>query len=106
MFTGSEKITKRLINKSRAKSLEYERKQLPKIEIPLSKDTCTCGSGAHPRKCKKHPYGWDIHVAYLNLYSEMLRPNPNLHEDYNKYVIELIDAYTRAIKAKYKKPRK
>jgi hypothetical protein len=27
---------------------------------------CTCGSGAHPRRCKQHPYGYDQHVAELN----------------------------------------
>ena len=22
---------------------------------------CTCGSGGHPRKCEKHPLGYDFH---------------------------------------------
>jgi len=27
---------------------------------------CTCGSGMHPRRCVKHPDGYDWHVARLN----------------------------------------
>lgn len=29
---------------------------------------CTCGSGAHPRKCLKHPYAYRLHIAELNLF--------------------------------------
>lgn len=28
---------------------------------------CTCGSGAHPRRCEKHPWGYDMHRHDLNL---------------------------------------
>ena len=27
---------------------------------------CTCGSGAHPRRCATHPEAYDRHVADLN----------------------------------------
>jgi len=27
---------------------------------------CTCGSGAHPRPCKKHPKAFDEHVREIN----------------------------------------
>jgi len=27
---------------------------------------CTCGSGAHPRRCALHPQAYDAHVAGLN----------------------------------------
>lgn len=26
---------------------------------------CTCGSGAHPRRCGRHPLGWRLHTAEL-----------------------------------------
>lgn len=28
---------------------------------------CTCGSGAHPRKCDKHPELYRLHIAELNV---------------------------------------
>ena len=31
---------------------------------------CTCGSGAHPRRCAEHPDRYDAHVAELNAESE------------------------------------
>lgn len=31
---------------------------------------CTCGSGAHPRRCKLHPDEYDRHVAELNAEEE------------------------------------
>lgn len=27
---------------------------------------CTCGSGAHPRRCKKHPWAYQQHIFELN----------------------------------------
>jgi len=33
-------------------------------------NTCTCGSGAHPRRCIKHPDAYDQHVAELNALNE------------------------------------
>jgi hypothetical protein len=33
--------------------------------IVLDQD-CTCGSGGHPRECKKHPLRFDRHVRELN----------------------------------------
>lgn len=40
----------------------------------VSNEKCTCGSGAHPRRCKKHPWRFDTHVISLNadLRSEMM----------------------------------
>lgn len=96
-------LNKKYINILKYKRLDYKDHNKPYRKIDLREGRCTCGSGAHPRKCKVHPYGWDLHVAYLNLYSELIHPNPNLHEDYNQYVIELINAYNKALKAKYKK---
>lgn len=29
---------------------------------------CTCGSGAHPRKCELHPGAYEEHIAALNAY--------------------------------------
>lgn len=38
---------------------------------------CTCGSGAHPRRCSKHPLAYAEHVAELqaeaDLYAEAHR---------------------------------
>lgn len=27
---------------------------------------CRCGSGAHPRKCERHPWAFDAHIMELN----------------------------------------
>ena len=35
-------------------------------EIGAEDVRCTCGSGAHPRHCKRHPWGFAAHVAELN----------------------------------------
>jgi hypothetical protein len=33
--------------------------------MPNDKD-CHCGSGDHPRKCDKHPWGFSMHVLIMN----------------------------------------
>lgn len=38
---------------------------------------CHCGSGMHPRHCKKHPWGFKMHVLELN------------HESLSDYVDDL-----------------
>lgn len=34
-------------------------------------DHCTCGSGAHPRRCLLHPGEYEKHIAELNLEAEI-----------------------------------
>ncbi len=31
-----------------------------------SLEKCTCGSGGHPRQCKRHPWGYANHVNEMN----------------------------------------
>jgi len=32
---------------------------------PTEWEVCTCGSGAHPRRCDLHPTRYDEHIAEL-----------------------------------------
>ena len=32
----------------------------------MIEEKCTCGSGAHPRRCKKHPDAYEKHCEELN----------------------------------------
>jgi hypothetical protein len=51
-----------------------EEHKLPDLADPDYKDIrCTCGSGAHPRTCLKHPWGMHTHCEELNI--ENLRAN-------------------------------
>lgn len=36
------------------------------LEAAKRENTCTCGSGGHPRRCAAHPQGYDLHVLTLN----------------------------------------
>ena len=36
------------------------------LTVPTTHPACTCGSGAHPRKCKAHPWTYEQHVLRLN----------------------------------------
>lgn len=55
---SSEQVVERLIRERdalRARVAELETGRLP----------CTCGSGAHPRRCEAHPLAYDAHCARL-----------------------------------------
>lgn len=43
-----------------------------RIELPdgaiSDNPKCRCGSGAHPRRCNVHPWGFRLHVAKLNAF--------------------------------------
>lgn len=49
--------------------------------------SCTCGSGAHPRRCKRHPCAWNIHVASMNLEDLLqdIEPEERYKEVMGKY---------------------
>jgi hypothetical protein len=34
--------------------------------VTIEGEPCTCGSGAHPRKCRQHPNGFAAHVGQIN----------------------------------------
>ncbi len=38
-----------------------------RAEVEQGKAPCTCGSGFHPRECKRHPWAHEAHVNELNL---------------------------------------
>ncbi len=33
----------------------------------LESEKCTCGSGAHPRNCDRHPWGYKVHANEMDL---------------------------------------
>ena len=37
-----------------------------KLQETLTPPPCTCGSGAHPRECVRHPQGFALHCAKMN----------------------------------------
>lgn len=49
--------------------LDYQRHGGPQPEADIKwlniEFRCTCGSGAHPRICGRHPLGWRLHTAEL-----------------------------------------
>lgn len=45
---------------------EVRRLRAYMTEIGAEDVRCTCGSGAHPRHCKRHPWCFAAHVAELN----------------------------------------
>jgi len=64
---------------------------------------CRCGSGAHPRRCALHPFAFDVHIAYLNLYGSICH---NHHEgedprELHEEAEEAIKAYREALLAKF-----
>lgn len=62
---------------------------------------CTCGSGAHPRVCKVHPYAWDLHRSELNLFNELTSPDTyDSRAEREEYAQELIDNFRKAIENK------
>jgi hypothetical protein len=38
--------------------------RLPPLSFP---EKCSCGSGAHPRVCLKHPWNYQQHISDLNV---------------------------------------
>lgn len=52
---------------------------------------CRCGSGGHPRKCERHPWAFDAHVAELNAegYQECEDENDNLKAQLEKCMSEI-----------------
>lgn len=52
---------------------------------------CTCGSGAHPRDCKKHPYAFRLHVAELNVEAH-LEDTPEAFEAMDELLAAIRDA--------------
>jgi DNA gyrase/topoisomerase IV subunit A len=61
--------TKARLSDERAYSLKCERRAAAlekELADAKTRPPCTCGSGAHPRRCLSHPQGYDLHVATLN----------------------------------------
>lgn len=51
----------------RLDQIPFDAKQeIERLQAELAEKECTCGSGAHPRRCLRHPQGFDLHVAQLN----------------------------------------
>lgn len=48
-----------------AKERDKARAECAKLREQL-REGCTCGSGAHPRPCKRHPEAYEVHVEALN----------------------------------------
>lgn len=59
---------------------------------------CTCGSGAHPKQCKTHPFNFDLHVAELNLYGALC----DSEECTSIEATELIDKFRLTVENKIK----
>jgi len=62
---------------------------------------CTCGSGAHPRKCVKHPELYRLHVAELNLEGYL----PEGDKEAFEAMDELLAAFREALKAAREHPK-
>lgn len=63
---------------------------------------CTCGSGAHPRKCDKHPYAYRLHIAELNLFQAVADglESTNLPDDRaeaERWADKLINEFKEAV---------
>ena len=70
---------------------------------------CRCGSGGHPRRCERHPWAFDAHVAELNAegYQECEDENERLRTELNQLTTlaaELIDKLPKCCVAGCKKP--
>lgn len=63
------------------------------------KTGCTCGSGAHPRKCELHPHYYRLHIASLNV-DGYLQEDEEIHEpgDAEKASMELWSATQEALR--------
>lgn len=69
------------------RNVEWIRKLLIKYRL-----ICTCGSGAHPRECRKHIWGIGLHCAELNI--ETLQDHVQELEDR----IEALEAQLKELK--------
>ncbi len=55
---------------------------------------CTCGSGAHPRACAKHPELYRLHIAELNVEAYLPEDDPDAFAAMD----ELTDAIQAALR--------
>jgi hypothetical protein len=59
----------------------------------MARPGCTCGSGAHPRKCELHPAAYALHVAMLNV-ENVCQDQPRGQDRFNE-LDEAIGAMVR-----------
>ena len=68
----------------------------------MSNQRCTCGSGAHPRRCEKHPWAMRVHAARLNcgLPNDWSDMGPSDYAEHEKALDELEAAVEFAVTAR------
>ncbi len=50
---------------------------------------CTCGSGAHPRKCVKHPFNYEVQITEMRLEHAISHDEENAEHLISNYRIAL-----------------